>query len=161
MWYPAEPIQTGSFTDHFYRILLPMNPITVSTVINADIDKVWNYWNEPEHITQWAFASPEWECPHAQDDLNVGGTLKITMAAKDKSASFDVVGTYTQIVPHELIEYTMEDGRKVRVGFESIEGGTKVTETFDPESENPLEMQREGWQAILDNFKAHVESVAG
>lgn len=133
-------------------------PITVATTVNKDIKTVWKFWNEPEHITKWAFASDDWECPHAQNDLAIGGILKITMAAKDGSASFDVIGTYTNIIPHELIEYTMEDGRKVTIEFESAEEGTKITETFDSENENPVEMQRDGWQAILDNFKKHAET---
>ncbi len=134
-----------------------MDPITVSTTINADSDTVWELWNEPSHIEKWAFASDDWECPHAENDLKVGGTLRITMAAKDKSASFDVVGTYTNVVPNELIEYTMEDGRKVSVRFESAQEGTRIIETFDPESENAPEFQRQGWQTILNNFKAYTE----
>lgn len=134
------------------------NPITVQTVINAPIEKVWKYWNKPEHIMSWAFASDDWEAPAAENDLRVGGKFKTTMAAKDKSSSFDFTGTYTHVGEHELIEYTMDDGRKVSVRFETLDGDhTKITETFDPESENSEEMQRSGWQAILDNFKKYVE----
>lgn len=133
-------------------------PITIQTTINAPIDKVWEYWNKPEHIEKWAFAQDDWEAYGAENDLRVGGTFKTTMAAKDKSASFDFTGTYTKVDEHEVIEYTMDDGRKVSVKFETVDGDkTKVTETFDPESENSAEMQRAGWQAILDNFKKYVE----
>ena len=141
-----------------------MNKITVETIINAPIEKVWKYWNDPEHITKWAFASDDWEAPHATNNLTVGGTFVTTMVAKDKSVSFDFGGTYTTIIPHELIEYTMdkfpgeEVGRNVSILFEAVGDTTKVTETFDLENENSEEMQRAGWQAILDNFKKHVEN---
>lgn len=140
------------------KILTMNNPITVRTVVNAPVSKVWEYWNQPEHITKWAFASDDWEAPAAANDLTTGGTLKVTMAAKDKSASFDLIGKYTVVKEHELIEYDLEDGRHVSVMFKEIPGGTEIVETFDPEDENPPEMQRGGWQAILDNFKKHAES---
>jgi uncharacterized protein YndB with AHSA1/START domain len=141
-----------------------MNKITVETIINAPVEKVWKYWNEPEHITQWAFASDDWEAPNAINDLTIGGKFVTTMAAKDKSTSFDFSGTYTNVVPHELIEYTMdkfpgeEVGRNVSISFESLGDITKVIETFDSENQNSEEMQRAGWQAILENFKKHAES---
>lgn len=134
------------------------NPITVQTIVNAPLAKVWEYWNAPEHITQWAFASDDWEAPAATNDLRVGGKLVVTMAAKDKSASFDLVGAYTAVNEHTLIEFDMEDGRHVKVEFVEVPEGVKVVETFDPEDENSEEMQRAGWQAILDNFKKHVEN---
>lgn len=134
------------------------NPITVQSTINAPISKVWEYWNGPEHIVKWAFASEDWEAPFSKNDLREGGKFTTTMAAKDKSASFDFTGVYTKINEHETIEYTMDDGRKVSLKFESVDGETtKITETFDPESENSEDIQREGWQAILDNFKKYVE----
>lgn len=136
-----------------------MNQITVSTIVSSDIDKVWKFWNEPEHIKQWAFASDAWECPYAENDVRTGGVFKTTMAAKDGSASFDIVGTYTNVVPNEIIEYSMGDGRKVKVVFEQTASGVKIIESFDPENENPEEMQRSGWQTILDNFKKHAERV--
>lgn len=142
-----------------------MNKITVETIINAPIEKVWKYWNEPEHITQWAFASDDWEAPSAINNLSVGGKFVTTMAAKDKSVSFDFSGTYTNVIPNELIEYTMdkaleaEAGRTASISFSALpDGTTKIVETFDPEDINPEEMQRGGWQAILDNFKKHAES---
>lgn len=141
-----------------------MNPITVSTIVNAPIEKVWEFWNKPEHITQWAFASDDWEAPHAENDVRVGGKFKTTMAAKDKSASFDFTGIYTFVEENKIIEYDMDRAegedkpRHVKVVFESTPTGTKVTETFDPERENTEELQRSGWQAILDNFKKLVEN---
>ncbi len=142
-----------------------MSTITIQTIVNTPLEKVWNYWNESEHITKWAFASDDWETSHATNDLQVGGKFITTMAAKDKSVSFDFGGTYTNIIPNELIEYSMsndpteESARKVSISFSSpSEETTKIVETFDPENENPEEMQRAGWQAILDNFKKYVES---
>jgi uncharacterized protein YndB with AHSA1/START domain len=134
--------------------------ITVQTVVKADIKTVWDFWNNPEHIKQWLHASDDWECPKAVNDLKVGGRFSFTMGAKDKSVSFDLGGTYTAVEEGKLIAYTMdgEDARKVSISFEPVEGGVKVVETFDIEHENPEEMQRAGWQAIVDNFKRHVEA---
>lgn len=130
--------------------------ITVSTEIEAPIDQVWKKFNQPEHITKWCFASSDWHAPHAENDLTVGGKFKTSMAAKDGSFAFDFGGVYTQIIPFELIEYTLEDGRKVKITFEKTKG-TLVTESFEAEAINPAEMQKTGWQAILDNFKHYVE----
>ena len=135
-----------------------MNPITIQALVKAPIEKVWQFWNEPQHIMNWAFASEDWETPAAQNDLQVGGKFVTTMAAKDKSASFDFNGVYTKVDNHETIEYTMDDGRKVSVKFKIVSDGVQVTETFDPENENSDEMQRAGWQAILNNFKKDVEA---
>ena len=134
------------------------NPITVQTTVKAPMARVWEYWNKPEHITGWAFASDDWEASAADNDLRVGGTFKTTMAAKDRSESFDITGAYTAVKEHELIEYDMDDGRHVKVEFKDTPDGVRVTQTFDPEEENPEEMQRGGWQAILDNFKNYAES---
>ena len=131
--------------------------ITVKTTVQAPLSKVWECWNQPEHITGWAFATDTWEAPAAANDLKVGGTLKITMAAKDKSVSFDLIGQYTAVEEHKLIEYNM-DGRHVKIEFQETADGVEVVESFDPEKENPEEMQRAGWQAILDNFKKYVEN---
>ncbi len=132
--------------------------ITVETTIQAPIEKIWQYWTMPEHITKWCNASPDWHTPSATNDLREGGTFTTRMEAKDGSVGFDFGGTYTKIVPNEYIEYTMNsDERNVAITFTKEGDGYKVTETFDPENENPLEMQRAGWQAILDNFKNHVE----
>lgn len=135
------------------------NPITVQTDIASSITKVWESWNKPVHITNWAFASDDWEAPSAENDLRVGGKFKIVMAAKDKSTSFDFEGIYSIVEEHKLIEYDMSDGRHVKTMFEETPSGVKVTQTFDPENENSEELQRTGWQAILDNFKNYVESL--
>ncbi len=134
-----------------------MTPITVETIIDAPIEKVWKYWSDPVHITKWTFASDDWHAPYADNDLRKGGTFKTTMAAKDGSFSFDFGGEYTQVKNQELIEYTMADGRTVSVKFSTQNNGVKVTETFDPETQNPVEMQKGGWQAILDNFRKYTE----
>ena len=131
--------------------------ITVQTVVNSPIRKVWECWSKPEHITGWTFASDDWEAPAAENDLRVRGKFKTVMAAKDKSTAFDFTGTYTAVKENELIEYDMDDGRHVKVKFEETPNGVKVTETFDPEDANSLVMQRSGWQAILGNFKRYVE----
>lgn len=134
--------------------------ITVEAVINAPVDKVWKFWSEPEHIKQWAFASDDWEAPKAENDLKVGGKFSTTMAAKDGSVSFDFGGTYDMVEKNVLMFYTMgEDGRKAFVFFQKLgDNQTKVTEVFEMETQNPEEMQRSGWQAIMDNFKKHVEA---
>ena len=134
------------------------NPITVQATINAPIAKVWKLWNEPEHITKWCQASPDWHAPYADNDPRTGGKFKTTMAAKDGSFSFDFAGTYSEVVDHNLIAYGLEDGRNVKIVFEGEGDSTRVTETFDPESQNPIEMQRGGWQAILDSFKNYAEA---
>jgi uncharacterized protein YndB with AHSA1/START domain len=136
-------------------------PITVQTTVNAPIEKVWGFWTKPEHIVRWAFASDDWEAPHAENDVRTGGKFKTVMSAKDKSSSFDFTGTYTKVKPNQLIEYEMDDGRHVTVEFTATPQGVRVTETFDAEDTNPEELQRSGWQSILDNFKKHVESSEG
>lgn len=132
--------------------------ITVQTIVNAPMGKVWECWNSPEHIPGWAFASDDWEAYGAENDLRTGGMFKTTMAAKDKSTSFDFGGTYTNVIENKIIEYDMDDGRHVKVEFEETSDGIKITESFDPENKNSEEMQRSGWQAILDNFKKYTES---
>ena len=134
------------------------SPITVETTVNAPIETVWEYWSEPGHITQWATASDDWHTPKATNDLKEGGTFTSRMEAKDGSAGFDFGGTYTRVLEYKQIEYTMDDGRSVSITFDGHGGHTHITETFDPESENPAEMQRGGWQSILDNFKKYTES---
>jgi uncharacterized protein YndB with AHSA1/START domain len=133
------------------------NAITVEATINAPVEKVWSYWTEPSHITQWCQASDDWHAPFAENNVQVNGKFKTTMAAKDGSFSFDFGGVYTSVEPNKLIEYTMGDGRKVKVTFAGEGNATKVIETFEPESQNSLEMQQGGWQAILNNFKKHTE----
>lgn len=131
--------------------------ITVEAHISASVEKVWDLYTDPKHIVKWNQASPDWHSPRAENDLRVGGKFKTRMEAKDKSAGFDFEGVYTGVKTHELIEYKMSDGRKARVIFKKVITGTKVIITFDPESVNPVEMQKEGWQAILDSFKKYVE----
>ncbi len=132
--------------------------ITVETTVNAPIEKVWKVWSEPEHITKWATGSPDWHTPYAENDLRAGGKFLSRMEAKDGSAGFDFVGTYDEVQQHKTIAYTMSDGRKVKVTFTSTGKSVKIVETFEAETENPLELQRAGWQTILDNFKKHVET---
>ena len=132
--------------------------ITVETTVNAPVEKVWTYWSEPKHITRWTHASEDWHAPYADNDLRKDGKFKTTMAAKDGSMSFDFEGVYSNVQPNKVIEYGLADGRKVKIVFTANSNGTKVVETFDPESENPIDMQRDGWQAILDNFKKYTET---
>ncbi len=132
--------------------------ITVETSVKAPVAKVWQYWSEPEHIKKWNSASPDWHTPRAENDLRTGGKFSSRMEARDGSMGFDFGGTYTEVVPQKTIAYTMGDGRKVSVHFEEKGGETAVIEHFDPESQNPVEMQRGGWQSIMDNFKTYVEA---
>lgn len=132
--------------------------ITIDSIISATPEKIWVYWTEPDHITKWNFASNDWCCPSAENDLVVGGKYKARMEAKDRSFGFDFEAVYDEIIEHEKITYTLADSRKVTTTFEKLEGTIKVTTVFDAESENPIEMQRDGWQAILNNFKKYVES---
>lgn len=135
-------------------------PITVETTVNAPVATVWKCWTEPEHITQWNAASDDWHSPSATNDLREGGTFTARMEAKDGSAGFDFGGTYTKVVDQKEIAYTMDDGRKVSVTFEDKGDQTHVIETFDAETQNSPELQRAGWQSILDNFKKHAEECA-
>ena len=131
--------------------------VTVQTLVQAPLEKVWMYWIEPQHIQAWNAASDDWHTPHATNDLRVGGQFTFRMEAKDKSMGFDFGGTYTDVVPQKKIAYTMADGRKVEVTFEGTPEGIKIIETFDAEQDNSVEMQRRGWQAILDRFKGYSE----
>ena len=134
-----------------------MNLIKVETIINAPTSKVWEFWTNEEHVKNWNFASSDWYCPNATNNLVVGGEFHYTMSAKDNSMSFDFWGTYEKIEIEKNIEILLGDGRKMKVTFVSSDAGTIVTEEFEPEQENPAEMQRAGWQMILDNFKNYVE----
>lgn len=136
-----------------------MEKIQIDITILAPVEKVWNYFNEPKHVTQWNFAHESWQCTSSENDLRLGGKFKHRMEAKDGSFGFDFEGFYDEIIPYEKIKYHLEDGRNVEVIFEKLdENTTKVTETFDPETQNPVEMQRDGWYSILDNFHKHVEN---
>ena len=132
--------------------------ITVEATVNAPVDKVWKYWSAPEHITKWNNASDDWHSPRAENDLRTGGKFFTRMEAKDGSFGFDFGGVYDDVRKNELIEYTMGDGRKVSVKFSGTENETRVVETFEAEETHSIEMQRGGWQAILDNFKRYTET---
>ncbi|MHC1683103.1 MAG: SRPBCC family protein [Clostridiaceae bacterium] len=131
--------------------------ITIKTTVNASVETVWSYWTEPEHIKKWNNASEDWHTPVAENDLRVGGKFHSRMEAKDGSFGFDFGGTYDEMKLHQVISYTLGDERKVKIIFESKENNTEITETFEAEEENPIELQQTGWQAILDNFKKYVE----
>lgn len=131
--------------------------ITVQTVIQAPIAKVWSYWTEPEHITKWNQASDDWHSPRAENDLRFGGKFVTRMEAKDGSEGFDFSGKYDVVKQHEQISYTIDDGRKVDIYFTDLGNETKVVETFDAENTYPVEYQQAGWQAIMDNFKKYAE----
>jgi uncharacterized protein YndB with AHSA1/START domain len=131
--------------------------ITVQTSVNVAATKAWELWTEPRHIMQWNYASEEWHSPAAVNDLQAGGTFSYRMEAKDGSFGFDFGGTYDEVKPGERITYTLGDGRKVEVMFDGAGEATTITEVFEAEDQNTLEMQRFGWQAILDNFKKYSE----
>lgn len=137
---------------------MDVTPITIETTVQAPVEKVWDTWTQPEHITQWNAASEDWHTPSATNDLRTGGSFTSRMEAKDGSVGFDFGGTYDEVVPHKVIRYTMEDGRQVSVRFDTQGDTTKIVETFDAESQNSVEMQRSGWQSILDNFKRYAET---
>lgn len=132
--------------------------IKISALVNAPIEKVWENWTQPKHITNWNFAIDTWQCPSASNDLKVGGKYLARMEAKDGSFGFDFEATYDTVVELQELTYTMTDGRKSTTVFEDRGNETAIMTTFDAESENPAEMQQQGWQAILDNFKKYVES---
>ncbi len=132
--------------------------ITVENTINAPVEKVWEYWTKPAHITKWNFASDDWHTPWVKADLREGGNFVARMEAKDGSMGFDFGGVYDVLKENEYIEYTIGDGRKVKVKFSGRGNKTNVVESFEAENTNSVEMQRGGWQAILDNFKKYTES---
>lgn len=131
--------------------------ITIEALVAAPIEKVWDCWTQPAHITQWNNASDDWHTPKSSNDLRIGGKFCATMAAKDGSMSFDFEGIYTDVKNHERIEYEIGDGRKVQIQFTKHGSGVHIQETFEAEGVHPIEMQREGWQAILNNFKKYTE----
>ncbi|GIL22324.1 MAG: hypothetical protein BroJett042_08370 [Bacteroidota bacterium] len=132
------------------------NKITVTATIIAANKKVWECYTNPKHIVNWNFADPSWHCPSAENDMRVGGTYKARMEAKDGSFGFDFEAVYTEFVPEKKFTYEF-DGRMATVKFDTVGNQTTVTVTFDPETENSLELQQQGWQAILNNFKNYVE----
>jgi uncharacterized protein YndB with AHSA1/START domain len=132
--------------------------ITIQTTVNAPIEKVWLYFTQPEHIKNWNNASDDWHTPSAQNDLRAGGNFVYRMEAKDGSFGFDFGGTYDVVKENEYLEYTIGDGRKVKASFIGQGTATKVVENFEAETTNSIDMQRTGWQAILDNFKKYTEA---
>ena len=135
-----------------------MKNITISVLVEASLERVWERWTLPEHITKWNHASDGWECPSAENDLQVGGRFSARMQAKDGSEGFDFGGTYITVDPLHTIAYTLEDDRQVTVSFIQTEEGVLVSETFEMENENSEELQRGGWQTILNNFKLCAET---
>lgn len=138
-------------------------PITIEATVKAPLKTVWKCWSDPQHIKGWAFASDDWEAPYAENDLRTGGKFMTRMQAKGTTDEFDFNGVYTKVEKHKVIEYDMEKAlneeksRHVKAIFEETPDGVRIIQTFDPETENPVEMQREGWQAILNNFKKYTE----
>lgn len=134
------------------------NKITIQATVFADKQKVWDYYTKPEHITNWNFATEDWKCPTASNEMFVGGKYFARMEAKDCSFGFDFEATYNEIAESEGFTYVMPDKREVKVAFSEVGSGTEVVIVFDAESENSLELQRDGWQAILNNFKKYTET---
>ncbi|WP_055446330.1 SRPBCC domain-containing protein [Lacinutrix mariniflava] len=133
--------------------------ITVETIITSNIDIVWNTFISPKHIKKWHTASPEWHTTKAENNLIKGGGFSSRMEAKDGSFAFDFGGVYDKIITNQLISYTLDDGRSVSITFTKKDNTVLITEAFEPENQNPVNMQKQGWQAILDNFKKYVETV--
>ena len=133
--------------------------ITVQCHVKAPMSKVWDCWTKPTHITQWNFASDEWHCPSVNNNLEVGGAFNWRMESKDGSMGFDFEGIYDQILHEQKIVYTMSDGRSVSIDFNDEVNGVLVKETFEAEDQNQAELQKQGWQAILNNFKIYVEEL--
>lgn len=131
--------------------------ITIKTIINAPVEKVWTYWTEPEHIKKWNNASEDWHTTKAENDLRVGGKFSSRMEAKDGSFGFDFGGIYDEVKVYDFISYTLGDERKVSITFVGSQDKTEITEEFEAENENSIEMQEMGWQSILDNFKIYTE----
>ncbi|MEQ9187831.1 MAG: SRPBCC family protein [Cryomorphaceae bacterium] len=132
--------------------------ITVEISVNAPLNTVWECWTRPEHITQWNFASDEWCCPSASNDLRPGGSFNWRMEAKDGSVGFDFTGTYELVEVGRSIVSQLGDGRHVQIHFHEESDGVRLTESFETEGSHTDEQQRQGWQAILGNFKAYVET---
>jgi uncharacterized protein YndB with AHSA1/START domain len=132
--------------------------ITITTEVKLPSARVWELWTNPKHITKWNNASPDWHSPNAENDVRPGGKFSVRMEAKDGSQGFEFGGTYDRVTPNQSLWYTLGDGRKVKVAFEESKNATRVTETFEPEGSNPVEFQRDGWQAILENFRKYAES---
>ncbi|MDX5396684.1 MAG: SRPBCC family protein [Hymenobacteraceae bacterium] len=137
---------------------MELTKVTIDTNISAPVAKVWEYYTQPEHITNWNFASDDWQCPKAENDLKPGGKYFARMEAKDGSFGFDFEAVYDEVIEHKKLAYSLTDGRKVITHFVEKNGTTHVTTTFDAETQNDVEMQKSGWQAILNNFKKYTEA---
>lgn len=136
------------------------NALSISARIKAPLQTVWDAFTQPAHIVNWNFASPDWHCPEAENDLRPGGTFRSRMAAKDGSFAFDFGGVYDEVQLHSHYSYTLGDGRKVQVRFTEEDGSTWVRSEFEPENQHDPEFQKAGWQAILNNFAAYAENLA-
>lgn len=137
-----------------------MNQLTVQTQVNKPIEQVWDLFTNPKHIVQWNFAHESWGCPSASNDLQVGGLLQTRMQAKDGSFGFDLIGIYDEVVEHQSLKYPLEDGRNVEVIFKKLsDDRSQVSQILDPENQNPVSLQKDGWQAILDHFKTYAEAI--
>lgn len=134
-----------------------MEKITVTATVSASISKVYDFYTNPIHVVNWNFASPDWYAPAARNELKEGGKFCYTMAARDESFSFDFSGTFTKLIENQVIEIVLDDDRTMSLIFTETENGTIVEESFEPETENSVELQKGGWQAILDNFKKYCE----
>lgn len=150
-------IAASRFLDPIKYIWETKMKISIDAVVKAPLNRVWDAWITPEDITRWNFAIDAWCCPAAEVDLRVGGRFSYRMEARDGSAGFDFEGQFTEIEPCRLIRFSLEDDREVSVEFIESADGVRVIETFDAEDEHSAEQQRQGWQAILNNFKTHVE----
>ena len=137
---------------------MSLEKIIIESKIEADIQKVWDYYTNPSHIINWNFADPSWHCPSAENDLKVGGKYVARMEAKDGSFGFDFEAIYSEVFPFDSFTYKF-GGREAKVAFQQDGNSTSVKITFDPETENPIELQQAGWQAILNNFKNYAENI--
>lgn len=135
------------------------NKIRIETFVQKPIELVWEAWTLPQHIMEWNSASDDWYTPDAENDPRTGGSFRSTMAARDGSARFEFGGTYTEVIPQQKIAYTIGDGRSVEVTFETTGDGIKIVEIFEAEMANSKELQREGWQSILDHFRRYAEAL--
>jgi uncharacterized protein YndB with AHSA1/START domain len=131
--------------------------ISIDVLVHAPIDTAWLYWTSPEHIIHWNFASPDWHCPEASSDLTPGGRFSYRMASRDEQYAFDFSGQFTHVEPNSRISFTLDDGRQVHISFEQRGDDTHVLQEFEPENMNPQELQRDGWQAIMNNYKQYTE----
>jgi uncharacterized protein YndB with AHSA1/START domain len=159
---PHEDFYYGSLLCclNIYRIkteLMENKKITVETLVPLPVEKVWHFWTSPEHIKKWNNASPDWHTPAAENDLRENGRFNYRMEAKDGSGGFDFEGAYTEVMEQKKIKYRLSDGREVEILFKPVDNATFIEETFDAEAENSVEAQRNGWQAILENFREYAE----